>query len=63
MGVEKTEEAISMRFWIPMTLGLMTYYLLGRSITHEGITFFATTLVLVGGHFLYGWIEKRLGNK
>ncbi len=52
-----------MRFWIPFTLGLMTYYLLGRSTIHEGITIVVTTLVMVGGHFLYVWMAKRLGNK
>ena len=63
MGVEKTEEAISMRFWVPMTLGLMTYLLFSLTTIHEGTTIIATSLVMVGGHFLYGWMAKRLGNK
>ncbi len=63
VGVAEAKEAISMRFWIPMTLGVMTYFLLGLSTIHEGINIIATTLVLVGGHFLYVWMAKRLGNK
>ncbi len=63
VGMEEAKEATSMRFWIPVTLGLMTYFLLGLSTIHEGITIIATTLVMVGGHLLYGWMTKRLGNK
>ena len=57
------EETISMKFWVPMILGLMTYFLLGRSAVHEGTTIIATTLVLVGGHFFYGWMAKKPGGK
>jgi len=56
------EEALSMKFWVPFTLGLITYYLLGRLAIHEGINIFATSLVLVGGHFLYGWMAKKPGS-
>ncbi len=63
MEAEEAKEATSMRFWIPVTLGLMTYFLLGRSAIHEGITIIVTPLVMVGGHFLYGWMAKRPGNK
>ena len=62
MGVEE-EEATSMRFWISFILGLMTYYLLGSSIIHEGITIIATLVVMAGAYLLYGLVVKEPGNK
>ncbi len=61
--VEKAKEATSMRFWISFTLGLVTYYLLGRSIIHEWITIVATLLVMAGAYLLYGLVVKEPGNK
>ncbi len=63
MGVEAAKEATSMRFWISFILGLMTYYLLGRSIIHEWITIIATLVVMAGAYLLCEWVAKRLGNK
>ncbi len=61
--VAEAKEATSMRFWISFILGLMTYYLLGRSIIHEGITIIATLVVMAAAYLLYGLVVKEPGNK
>ena len=48
-----------MRFWISLTLGLMTYFLFGRSGTHEGIAIVATLVVMAAAYFLLGWVTKK----
>lgn len=48
-----------MRFWISLTLGLMTYFLFGRSDTHEGIAIVATLVVMAAAYFLLGWATKK----
>lgn len=52
-----------MRFWISLTLGLITYFLLGSSTIHEGITIIATLLVMAGAYLLYGLVAKKPGDK
>ncbi len=52
-----------MRFWISFILGLVTYYLLGRSIIHEGITIIATLVVMAGAYLLYGLVVKEPDKK
>lgn len=50
-----------MKFWICLTLGLLVYFLLGRSAVNEGLTIVLTIMVMAAAWVGFGWlIEGQL---
>ncbi len=59
------EETV-LKFWICLTLGLLVYFLLGRSAVNEGLSIVLTIAVMAVAWVGFGWlIEGRppLGKK